>query len=465
MLKTKTVRTGAAALLLVGAVGFGPGLASVNAAPQKSAAATKSITEQGQAWNYTGTWTDKQGRSGVAHVSIVPKSFFNDGDRLMMRSAVTTTLEGARGSVPHTKKMNLQVQDVTSGTAASGVTAASCDILNLVLGPLDLNILGLEVHLDQVVLDIVATTGAGNLLGNLLCAVAGLLDGGAVPGPDRWPAPADPGHPQRARGLTSLKPLRQRGGGTRAHPGCHHHPVQPTPDPEVHMTVIAFRPRRRGSRTPPRARPRRGRDLPVAEGRMGRMQGSLRVQRLVVVPRGAFVTGVFTGELRDVDGSLVGVDSRRATAAADLVRDDGGFAPVVRPFQLDLMGLAVDVAATPCSPPARGSRGPSVPATSFLRAAGGGTLFVGPSSSSSLPVVVLGLIIPALQRTEEWMLRGSRPHPGGRAAPTSSPPLPPRDVSRAAPRGAARGLARFGERPRGHRTRSGPTDSGAPEPC
>ena len=52
-----------------------------------------------------------------------------------------------------------------------------CDILNLVLGPLDLNLLGLEVHLNQVVLDIVAVTGAGNLLGNLLCAVVGLLDG------------------------------------------------------------------------------------------------------------------------------------------------------------------------------------------------------------------------------------------------------------------------------------------------
>ena len=54
---------------------------------------------------------------------------------------------------------------------------AECDILNLVLGPLDLNLLGLEVHLKRVVLDIVAVPGAGNLLGNLLCAVAGLLDG------------------------------------------------------------------------------------------------------------------------------------------------------------------------------------------------------------------------------------------------------------------------------------------------
>lgn len=56
-------------------------------------------------------------------------------------------------------------------------TADSCPILNLVLGPLDLNLLGLVVHLDKVVLDITAQPGPGNLLGNLLCAVAGLLDG------------------------------------------------------------------------------------------------------------------------------------------------------------------------------------------------------------------------------------------------------------------------------------------------
>ena len=56
--------------------------------------------------------------------------------------------------------------------------AATCDILHLNLGPLDLDLLGLVVHLDKVVLDIVAQSGAGNLLGNLLCSVAGLLDGG-----------------------------------------------------------------------------------------------------------------------------------------------------------------------------------------------------------------------------------------------------------------------------------------------
>jgi hypothetical protein len=110
------------------------------------------------------------------------------------------------------------------------------------------------------------------------------------------------------------------------------------------MTVIAFRPQ--GSTGSDAVS-----DVPVPlsgtfrspSGRVGRMEGSLRAQRLLVVPRGAFVEGVFTGRLLDVDGSLVGVDSRRATIAADLVKEGPGYAPVVRPFQLLLMGMIVDV--------------------------------------------------------------------------------------------------------------------------
>ena len=74
---------------------------------------------------------------------------------------------------------------VASGTLAGNAVSApldlaasqaSCDILNLVLGPLDLNLLGLVVELNQVTLDITAVPGAG-LLGGLLCAVANLLNG------------------------------------------------------------------------------------------------------------------------------------------------------------------------------------------------------------------------------------------------------------------------------------------------
>lgn len=110
------------------------------------------------------------------------------------------------------------------------------------------------------------------------------------------------------------------------------------------MTVIAFR---------PRPRP----DEPSAEeeltaftgtfrsprGRPGTMSGRLRLQKLVITPRGAFVTGVFTGELHEPDGSLIGVDSRRCTVPADLQRRDGGLRAVVRPMRLDFMGIPVTV--------------------------------------------------------------------------------------------------------------------------
>jgi hypothetical protein len=54
--------------------------------------------------------------------------------------------------------------------------SGTCDILHLELGPIDLDLLGLVVHVDKIVIDIDAQSGPGNLLGNLLCAVAHLLD-------------------------------------------------------------------------------------------------------------------------------------------------------------------------------------------------------------------------------------------------------------------------------------------------
>jgi hypothetical protein len=60
---------------------------------------------------------------------------------------------------------------------------ASCSILHLVLGPINLNLLGLRVKLGggtganlPITLDITAVPGTGNLLGNLLCDLTGALD-------------------------------------------------------------------------------------------------------------------------------------------------------------------------------------------------------------------------------------------------------------------------------------------------
>ena len=74
------------------------------------------------------------------------------------------------------------LRSASRANAALAPGARACPVLNLVLGPLHLNLLGLQVDLNKVVLNVIANSGAGALLGNLLCTVAGLLDGGPLAG-------------------------------------------------------------------------------------------------------------------------------------------------------------------------------------------------------------------------------------------------------------------------------------------
>jgi len=116
--------------------------------------------------------------------SFVPLQFVRHHGKVYARGLIQGVVHERNGD--RTTFAKLKTIRVTSfnGAAGTGTTAAraTCDILHLVLAPLDLNLLGLKVHLDRVVLDIVAESGAGNLLGNLLCAVTGLLDGGLLGG-------------------------------------------------------------------------------------------------------------------------------------------------------------------------------------------------------------------------------------------------------------------------------------------
>jgi hypothetical protein len=95
--------------------------------------------------------------------------FTTQNGALAAVGTLTGTLTTALGSFP------VGPQVITLPLQAAG----TCQILHLELGPLDLNLLGLMVHLDRVVLDITAQQGPGNLLGNLLCGIAGLLDNNA----------------------------------------------------------------------------------------------------------------------------------------------------------------------------------------------------------------------------------------------------------------------------------------------
>ena len=108
--------------------------------------------------------------------------FATDADgKLVAVGTVAGTVTDTAGKVVATGLSTVALpvavnQQAVTTAALPAQATASCQILNLVLGPLDLNLLGLQVHLNQVVLDITAVPGAGNLLGNLLCSVANLLN-------------------------------------------------------------------------------------------------------------------------------------------------------------------------------------------------------------------------------------------------------------------------------------------------
>jgi hypothetical protein len=107
---------------------------------------------------------------GTASGALAISRFVVRDGELAAVGTLTATITDAAGAVVGTVTQQVTVP-VT-------VQQSVCTILELTLGPLDLNLLGLRVQLDEVHLLITAERGPGNLLGNLLCAIAGLLDGG-----------------------------------------------------------------------------------------------------------------------------------------------------------------------------------------------------------------------------------------------------------------------------------------------
>ena len=102
------------------------------------------------------------------------------------------TLKGTMRKNGKTKRVKARTVTVPASLvgAGSGAKAAqvppipgACQILNLVLGPITLNLLGLVVRTNQINLRIDAVPGAGNLLGNLLCSITNLLNPGGALGP------------------------------------------------------------------------------------------------------------------------------------------------------------------------------------------------------------------------------------------------------------------------------------------
>jgi hypothetical protein len=112
------------------------------------------------------------GTAGTFNGTFRIVDFTFQNGQMVAHGIVTGTVTNSAGVV------HSLIQTVSAPLANAGASAAaaSCSILHLVLGPIDLNILGLKITTNQIVLDISAIPGTGNLLGNLLCDIANLLN-------------------------------------------------------------------------------------------------------------------------------------------------------------------------------------------------------------------------------------------------------------------------------------------------
>jgi hypothetical protein len=149
------------ALMLVG----GTGVAS---AAQTAPKLTKTV-------NITGT--SKSGKKFTGKYTI--NRFIAKGSKTYAVGTLTGRLAGQKVT-----KRGVKMPVATTQAAQSAQVEpipGACQILNLVLGPINVNLLGLSVRTNQINVRIDAIPGAGNLLGNLLCGITNALNPGSAP--------------------------------------------------------------------------------------------------------------------------------------------------------------------------------------------------------------------------------------------------------------------------------------------
>jgi hypothetical protein len=116
------------------------------------------------------------GTLSITHIGYDPET-----GQLLFSGTVTRTADGVSESFTDVPGMLTHTDPTAAVTQQFGSNEPGmCDILFLDIGPISLDLLGLVLDLSPIQLDLDADPGPGNLLGNLLCAVTGLLDGGGL---------------------------------------------------------------------------------------------------------------------------------------------------------------------------------------------------------------------------------------------------------------------------------------------
>ena len=123
------------------------------------------------------TGTTKSGKSFKGTYSIDRFTRARSG-RYAGKLVAVGTVRGSSGGKRYAKKGVVVPAKLTAPatTAQLPDLPNSCRILNLRLGPINLNLLGLVIRTNVINVRIDAQRGPGNLLGNLLCGITGALD-------------------------------------------------------------------------------------------------------------------------------------------------------------------------------------------------------------------------------------------------------------------------------------------------
>ncbi|HEX6480466.1 MAG TPA: hypothetical protein VF043_16640 [Ktedonobacteraceae bacterium] len=143
------------------------GAASMHATNTRTASAhTGALTQ-----TVTNNATTYNGVPALFNGTLTITHFVKQGGQLLGLGTASGTITNLTGGL---------LTPVTSAPATVPIQSAdpSCSILTLHTGAIHLDLLGLVVDLSPINLTITAQSGPGNLLGNLLCAVANLLNGG-----------------------------------------------------------------------------------------------------------------------------------------------------------------------------------------------------------------------------------------------------------------------------------------------
>jgi hypothetical protein len=166
-------RLAAAAATLICGLLLLPGVASAQQGPERL---TQVIPLSGKSTknnkNFTGTYTIERFVASGGRLYSVGDMKGKVGNRKVTRENVRlpATLRNAAGTArtSQVQPPPLPLPPLPPGNA--------CSILALDLGPINLNLLGLVVRTNQIQLRIDAVQGPGNLLGNLLCGITGILN-------------------------------------------------------------------------------------------------------------------------------------------------------------------------------------------------------------------------------------------------------------------------------------------------